>query len=67
MLYKRSVRSRHYRGPTLALDEMMRLVRACIGTKFSSRYGDLIVRMAVDAVKAVTIDVSCIVIVIYCT
>ena len=35
----------------------MGLVRACIGTKFSSRYGDLIVRMAVDAVKAVTIEV----------
>jgi chaperonin GroEL (HSP60 family) len=38
-------------------DEMLRLVRSCIGTKFSSRYGDLIVKMAIDAVKAVTVDV----------
>jgi hypothetical protein len=37
---------------------MRTLIRSCIGTKFVSRYGDLICDMALDAVLKVTVDVG---------
>jgi T-complex protein 1 subunit gamma len=37
-------------------DQMRRLIRSCIGTKFSSRYGDLISDLALTAVQRVAID-----------
>lgn len=39
-------------------ERMRNLIRACIGTKFVSRYGDLICDMALDAVLKVTSDVG---------
>jgi T-complex protein 1 subunit gamma len=38
--------------------EMRDLMRACIGTKFSSRYGDLICDLALDAVTKVSVTDS---------
>lgn len=35
---------------------MLRLVRSCLGTKFTARFGDLVPNLAIDAVKAVTIE-----------
>lgn len=37
-------------------DSMMALVRSCLGTKFVSRFGDLVANLAIDAVLRVTID-----------
>lgn len=37
-------------------EEMLGLVRACIGTKFASRYGDLMCELALDAVAKVAVD-----------
>jgi chaperonin GroEL (HSP60 family) len=37
-------------------ERMRTLIRSCIGTKFVSRYGDLICDMALDAVLKVTVD-----------
>ena len=37
-------------------DAMMSLVRSCIGTKFVSRFGDLVANLAIEAVLKVTID-----------
>ena len=34
-------------------EEIAEVIQSCIGTKFSSRWGDLIVNLAVDAVKSV--------------
>jgi T-complex protein 1 subunit gamma len=39
-------------------EEMRTLMRSCIGTKFSSRYGDLICDLALDAVTRVAITDS---------
>jgi T-complex protein 1 subunit gamma len=39
-------------------ERMRSLIRSCIGTKFVSRYGDLICDMALDAVMKVTVDVG---------
>ena len=36
--------------------QMMSLVRSCLGTKFVSRFGDLICNLALDAVLRVTVD-----------
>jgi len=41
---------------TSDVDELRRLVRACIGTKFVSRYGNMMCDLALDAVMKVTID-----------
>jgi len=35
---------------------MLNLVRSCIGTKFVSRFGDLVANLAIDAVLRVTVD-----------
>jgi T-complex protein 1 subunit gamma len=35
---------------------MMALVRSCIGTKFVSRFGDLVANLAIEAVLKVTVD-----------
>ena len=35
-------------------DEVTQVVRACVGTKFVSRWGDLMVDLALDAVKRIT-------------
>ena len=37
-------------------ERMRTLIRSCIGTKFVSRYGDLICDMALDAVVKVTVE-----------
>lgn len=37
-------------------ESMLSLVRSCIGTKFVSRFGDLVANLAIDAVLRVTID-----------
>lgn len=37
-------------------ERMQSLIRSCIGTKFVSRYGDLICDMALDAVLKVTVE-----------
>jgi T-complex protein 1 subunit gamma len=37
-------------------ERMRGLIRSCIGTKFVSRYGDLICDMALDAVVKVTVE-----------
>ena len=37
-------------------EQMMSLVRSCIGTKFVSRFGDMVANLAIDAVLRVTID-----------
>lgn len=37
-------------------DELRKLVRSCIGTKFSSRYGSLMCDLALDAVLKVIVD-----------
>lgn len=37
-------------------ERMRTLIRSCIGTKFVSRYGDLICDMALDAVLKVTVE-----------
>lgn len=34
-------------------DEMLKIVTSCIGTKFTQRFGDLIGRLAIDAVRCV--------------
>jgi len=40
-------------------DEVMtKLVRSCLGTKFVSRYGDLICELALEAVKKVSIEIA---------
>lgn len=36
-------------------EETLNVVRTCLGTKFVSRYGDLVCNMAYDAVKTVTV------------
>jgi len=36
--------------------ELEKVVASCIGTKYVSRYGDLMVRIAIDAVKTVKVD-----------
>jgi T-complex protein 1 subunit gamma len=36
-------------------EEMRRVIRSCVGTKFTGRWGDRIVDMAMDAVKKVTV------------
>jgi len=37
-------------------EEMKRLVLSCIGTKFTSRYGDLMANLALQAVSRVSVD-----------
>jgi len=37
------------------VEQTLNVVRTCLGTKFCARYGDLVCRMAYDAVKIVTI------------
>jgi len=37
-------------------DEMIRIIKSCIGTKFVSKWSDLACRIALDAVQAVAID-----------
>lgn len=32
-------------------EQMVELVNSCLGTKFVSRFGDMICRMAIDAVR----------------
>ena len=39
-------------------ERMRSLIRSCIGTKFVSRYGDLICDMALDAVLKVTVETA---------
>jgi T-complex protein 1 subunit gamma len=34
-------------------EDLSKIIRSCIGTKFSSKWGDLIVDLAIKAVKAV--------------
>ena len=36
--------------------QLAKVVQSCIGTKFISRWSDLAVKIAIDAVKTVTID-----------
>lgn len=36
-------------------DDVLRLVNSCLGTKFTSRFGDQLARMAIDAVSKVTL------------
>lgn len=36
-------------------DQMLNIVRSCLGTKFVSRFGDLVCNLALDAVQCVTI------------
>jgi len=37
-------------------EELLNIVRSSLGTKFTSRFGDLIVQLALDAVKCVRIE-----------
>lgn len=37
-------------------EQMRGIIRSCIGTKFSSRYGDLVCDLALDAVTRVAVD-----------
>lgn len=37
-------------------DELMTIVRSCLGTKFVSRFGDLVCKMAVDATMMVVVE-----------
>jgi T-complex protein 1 subunit gamma len=37
------------------MEEMRKIVRSCVDTKFASRYGDTISELALDAVMKVTI------------
>jgi chaperonin GroEL (HSP60 family) len=38
--------------------QMLNIVNSCIGTKFTTRFGSLMSELALDAVKAVTIDMG---------
>jgi T-complex protein 1 subunit gamma len=37
-------------------DQLLDIVKTCVGTKFSSRFGDQIAGMALDAVLKITVD-----------
>jgi len=37
-------------------DQVMSIVRSCLGTKFVSRFGDMVCRMALDAVQTITTE-----------
>lgn len=37
-------------------DQMLKLVRSCLGTKFVSRWGDLMCNLAIDAVRCVAME-----------
>ena len=38
--------------------QMLNIVNSCIGTKFTTRFGSLMSELALDAVKAVTVDMG---------
>ena len=37
-------------------ESILELIRSCVGTKFTSRYGDIICNLALDAVLTVTVE-----------
>lgn len=38
--------------------QMLKIVRSCLGTKFASRWGDLMCNLALDAVACVAVEVD---------
>lgn len=38
--------------------QMLKIVRSCLGTKFASRWGDLMCNLALDAVQCVAMEVD---------